>query len=183
MFTVRPWRTDDRPAVLALNVELQDYERALRPSRASGASMTETYVAVLEDRLRDPDEDGALFVAEERGRVVGFVTCFVDEDTLESAPDEVTIHDLVVTRAARRRGVGRALVEAVRAFARERGIGRLVVSALKANRETIDAYRALGFLPMTLTLETDAVRPTRSRRRLRSAPYGPTGGASRSPTA
>lgn len=105
--TVCVWRPDDRP-VVALNAELQDHERVFRPSRRRGEEMTEGYVAGLEEELDDEENDGEVFVAEEEGRVVGFVVCFVDEDQLESEPGEVVINDLIVTADARRRGVGGA---------------------------------------------------------------------------
>ena len=155
MLIIRPWRADDRPAVLALNAELQEHERALRPSRTPGAEMTEGYIGRLEARLDDEAQDGALFVAEEDGRVVGFLCCFVDNDVLERVPREVFITDLVVTAAAQRRGVGRALVGAVRAFARDRGITRLVVTVLEVNEGAAAAYRALGFRPAARTLVAD----------------------------
>ena len=157
MPNIRPWRPADRPAVLALNAELQDHERAVRPSRRLGAEMTEAYVAGLERRLASGEEDGALFVAEDEGAaVIAFAACFVGEDALESEPAEVVIEDLVVAAGARGRGIGRALVGAARDFARERGVRRIVISALVANADAIAAYRALGFRPLYTRLEREA---------------------------
>ena len=156
-FTVRLWRPADRPAMLALNAELQEHERGLRPSRLPGAAMTEAYVAELERRLAARDGDGALFVADgEEGQVVGFVACLVDKDVLEVEPAEVVIEDLVVAAGARRRGVGRALVEAALGFARERRVRRVVVSALVVNEDALATYRALGFRPLYTRLEREA---------------------------
>ena len=157
MPVVRPWRPADRLAVLALNAELQDHERALRPSRLPGAEMTEAYVAGLESRLVGGSDAGALYVAEDgEGSVIGLVACFVDKDALEVEPAEVVMEDLVVAAGLRRRGVGRALVEVALGFARERRVRRVVVSALVVNEDALATYRALGFRPLYTRLERES---------------------------
>jgi ribosomal protein S18 acetylase RimI-like enzyme len=152
--TVRPWRPQDRDAILALNAELQEHERARRPSRRLGAEMTEGYVRALEAELAREAEDAALFVAESTdGDVLGFATCFVVEDELERNPRQLRIEDVVVAEGARRQGIGRALVAAACRFAGERGVQRVVLSVLTVNEEAAAAYAALGFQPVLLTLE------------------------------
>ena len=151
---VRPWRAEDRCAVLALNAELQDHERALRPSLRPGAAITGAYVAALEARLARLGEDGALLVAEAAdGAVLGLATCFVATDELEQEQRLVRIEDLVVTGTARRCGIGRALLAEAGRFARRRGIRRLVLSVLESNHEAAAAYHAAGFRPVKRTLE------------------------------
>jgi ribosomal protein S18 acetylase RimI-like enzyme len=140
--------------VLALNAELQEHERTRRPSRRPGPDMTEDYVVALEAQLAAKGDDGALFVAEAvDGTVIGFATCFIDEDELEQKPRQLRIEDVAVTGNARRHGVGRALVAAACDFARERGIRRVVLSVLTTNDEATATYAALGFQPVLLTLE------------------------------
>ncbi|MFL5336776.1 MAG: GNAT family N-acetyltransferase [Geminicoccaceae bacterium] len=152
--TVRAWRAQDRDAVLALNTELQEHERALRPSLRPGPAMTEAYVTALEARLARVGEDGALLVAEgPGGQVLGFATCFVDEDELEREPRLVRIEDVVVARAARRQGIARALLAEASRFAGRHGIRRVVLSVLALNAEAAAAYHAAGFRPVKLTLE------------------------------
>jgi ribosomal protein S18 acetylase RimI-like enzyme len=142
--------------VVALTAELQEHERALRPSRRPGAEMKEGYVAAIEAALAEAKEDGALLVAEAAdGGIVGFATCFVSKDTLEIEQPELRVEDLVVAQAARRRGIGRALVAAACRFAHARGIGRVVLSVLTVNTEAAAAYTALGFRPVLVTLEKD----------------------------
>lgn len=151
--TIRPWTAADRDAVVALNAELQEHERAIRPSRRLGAEMSDGYVGRLERRLGEAGAGGALLVAELDGRVVGFAACFVDKDELEIDPREMVLEDLVVTAAARRRGIARMLVSAVGSFAAERSIHRLTISAITGNEAALGTYRALGFTEAVVTLE------------------------------
>ena len=152
--TVRAWRPADRPAILALNAELQDHERQIRPSRRIGAEMTEPYLAEIERRLSAKGDDAALLVAEDQeGGVIGFVTCFVLESDLEQEPREALIEDVVVTARARGQGVGRALIEAACGFARVRGAVRMEIAVLTGNDVAAASYAAMGFVPARQTLE------------------------------
>lgn len=152
--SIRAWAAPDRPAILALNAQLQEHERALRPSRRPGSVMTEEYVSALETRLAEKGEDGALLVAESGGgEVVGFATCFIDEDELEQNPRHLRIEDLAVAREFRRQGICRALVDASIAFAHERGVDRVELSVLTVNSDAAATYAALGFRPILVTLE------------------------------
>ena len=132
-------------------VELQEYERGLRASRQPGAAMAEAYVQNLMARLEL--EDGAVLVAELDARVVGFAACFVGADRLERTPTEVQIEDLVVTAAVRRRGVARALLQAIDGFARQRQTARLVLTVLDGNLVARAAYASLGFRAAFVSLE------------------------------
>jgi ribosomal protein S18 acetylase RimI-like enzyme len=152
--TVRPWRADDRAAVLALNGELQEHERGLRPSLRPGAEMAEEYLADLEQQLARLGDDGALLVAERAdGKVVGFATCFIRRSLLERDAPELVVEDLCVAAGTRRCGVGRALVEATAELAARRGIRRIELSVLTVNEGAAAAYARMGFAPVRLTLE------------------------------
>jgi GNAT superfamily N-acetyltransferase len=76
-----------------------------------------------------------LFLAEENGDVVGFVSSWLENNV-------AWIGDLYVTKAARRTGVGRALVGAVTENLRARGATHLL---LGANLESLSFYEKLGF--------------------------------------
>ena len=90
------------------------------------------------------------------GSVIGFTACFLDKDVLEADPVEVRIEDLAVAAGARRRGIGRALVEAALGFAHERQVRRVVIAALVVNDDALATYRALGFRPLYTRLEREA---------------------------
>ncbi len=77
----------------------------------------------------------ALFLAEEDGRPVGFVTAWLEDHFAR-------IGDLYVTEAGRRHGTGRLLVDTVIENLRARGATHLFVNA---NPAVLDFYDRLGF--------------------------------------
>jgi GNAT superfamily N-acetyltransferase len=80
-------------------------------------------------------------VAVEDGRLVGMVAGFTDRD------DETTANliAMYVAPRARRRGVGRALVEAQVAWAADAGFARISLQVNVANDGAYRLYEALGF--------------------------------------
>ena len=78
------------------------------------------------------------FVAEGDGAVVGYVTA-------NYAVDEAEILNLGVAPAHRRRGVGRALVEAMLARLRQGGIAAVFLEVRESNAIAQQLYTALGF--------------------------------------
>ena len=84
----------------------------------------------------------ALFLAEEDGRPVGFVSAWLEGHVAR-------IGDLYVAARGRRHGTGRALVETVIENLRARGATHLV---LNANRDALAFYERLGFREESRTL-------------------------------
>ena len=80
-------------------------------------------------------DSNALFLAEEDGRPVGFVTAWLEDHFAR-------IGDLYVTEAGRRQGTGRLLVDTVIENLRARGATHLFVNA---NPAALDFYDRLGF--------------------------------------
>jgi ribosomal protein S18 acetylase RimI-like enzyme len=155
LLIIRKWQVRDKGILTELNAELQDFERNLRPSRRHGDEMSLDYTSSLLKRLNLENETGEVFVAEIEGKVVGFVSCFLCEDELESVPAEVLIEDLVVAKTARGKSVGKALTKAVTSYALEHGITRVVVSVLQQNNSAFRFYESMGFKLAVLTLECD----------------------------
>ena len=77
----------------------------------------------------------ALFLAEDDGRPVGFVTAWLDDHVAR-------IGDLYVVEAGRRHGTGRQLVDTVIENLRARGATHLLVDA---HPDALDFYERLGF--------------------------------------
>lgn len=88
-------------------------------------------------------EDHDDFIAEEEGRAVGVASVGPHGD------DAVAwVSKVFVAREARRRGVGRALLQAVHAAARARGYRRIGLRTRVIFREAIALYESEGYKPI-----------------------------------
>jgi ribosomal protein S18 acetylase RimI-like enzyme len=103
--------------------------------------------------LRDPD--AALLLREQgAGRALGLAIVRIARAPGVALEDErAEISDLWVDPAERRRGIGRALVDASLAWLRERGVGRVSVRVAVANAEGQAFWRALGFADLLDVLQ------------------------------
>ncbi len=122
--------------------------------------------AWLQSVLRRPDFFG--FAAVEGEAVVGALTGFVLPLT-QRARVELFVYDVAVDARRRRRGVGRALMDAVRAKARVLDAACVFVLADDEDTHALDFYRALGGAGAKVTAFTfrpgrAAPRSTRSGR-------------------
>ena len=136
---VRPARPSDTATVLALVRELAEYEGA--------ADQVEAGEADLNEALFAPGARAHALVAELGGEVVGTAVYFLSFSTW-TGRHGLYLEDLYVRPAARRRGVGRALLGALASEALSRGLPRLEWSVLDWNEPAISFYRALGATPM-----------------------------------
>lgn len=144
--TIRPYRPEDDPAIERCFVELQDFERSLGANRVPGATIAARYRRLLLAHCREAD--GALFVAEDGGDVVGFVAVFAHEDShdmIEAASEHAHLSDIVVLPAYRGLGFGRALLQRAEAYARARGATALTLDVLVANASAHSLYHSDGF--------------------------------------
>jgi ribosomal protein S18 acetylase RimI-like enzyme len=94
----------------------------------------------------------ALFLAEEDGAALGFVTAWLEDHVAR-------IGDLYVTEEGRRHGTGRALVETVIENLRARGATHVL---LNANLDAVAFYERLGFREESrnLVLALDVAEPS-----------------------
>ena len=91
--------------------------------------------------LREPTHH-LLIAYDDGARPVGFVTGV--ETTHPDKGTEMFLYELGVDGPARRRGVGRALVQALLALARERGCYGMWVATDTANEAAVATYRGAG---------------------------------------
>jgi GNAT superfamily N-acetyltransferase len=96
-------------------------------------------------RLIERDRDAAAFVARDAtGSIIGMVTVQLVVSTAEGAPS-ARIEDVVVDGDVRRRGIGRALVEAALDWARGTGATRAQLLMDTSNAAAEAFYARLGW--------------------------------------
>ncbi|HET9103391.1 MAG TPA: GNAT family N-acetyltransferase [Solirubrobacteraceae bacterium] len=132
---VRAAQPRDVETIYGFIVELAEYERA--PEQVVGTP------ALLHEALfgQRPSCEG--LVAEREGAVVGFAIFHGTFSTWECRAG-LWLEDLYVPVAARRHGVGRALLGALAAIAVQRGCPRLEWHALDWNEPALRFYEQLG---------------------------------------
>jgi aminoglycoside 3-N-acetyltransferase I len=97
--------------------------------------------------------DFRAFAAVDGDRVVGGLRAHVLPMTT-SERSELFLYDIAVVPAQQRRGVGRALVAALRETAAAEGIDVVWVPADNEDTHALDFYRALGGEPAPVTIFT-----------------------------
>ena len=85
-----------------------------------------------------------LFVAELDGEVVGLAGVHVSV-SLEHDRDAAKVSAIVVDESSRRRGVGRALLDAVEAEAKARDCALVFLTTAERRQEAHEFYRRLGW--------------------------------------
>lgn len=127
--TISPLAEEDLDAVVDLDVACF----------APGSAASER--AVREKQLREELARtwARLRVArDERGEILGYVVFW-------HVTDEIHIINVAVEPSARRRGIGRALVEEVLAYARAHEAAKVLLEVRASNAAAIALYRGLGF--------------------------------------
>jgi len=87
---------------------------------------------------------GRLFVLRVNGQVAGMANALITVSTARGAP-VLLLEDVIVSRAFRGGGHGRALIEHVLDWARGQGMARVTLLADRDNAPALDFYARLGF--------------------------------------
>ena len=121
---------------------LADAPEAFAHTHAEISAKPDAYWQDMTCSVTEP-EGHAMFVAERAGEPVGMVFGLVDREHASRAH----LGGMWVDPAARARGCGRALSEAVMAWARERGLADVALWVTAGNEPAIALYEHLGFTP------------------------------------
>ena len=122
-------------------VELLDHYA--REQAGGGEPLSEQTKRSLPGKLAQRP-DAFSFLAYVGGRPVGLLNAFEGFSTFAAAP-LLNVHDVVVHRDYRGRGIAHRLLEAAESLAIERGCCRLTLEVLTANRPAIALYERFGF--------------------------------------
>jgi ribosomal protein S18 acetylase RimI-like enzyme len=137
--SVRVWRADlhEAETVARLLVEFRDWMGRDWPSENA-------FLAGVEKLMERPETDFLIGAPDEDSPPAGVVQLRYRFGVWLAAED-CWLEDLYVREAARRSGLGRALVEASVARAGERGCRRIELDVSDANEPAWQLYESLGF--------------------------------------
>lgn len=104
-------------------------------------------------------DDGFLAIAEIGGEPAGFCLGWIARNpAIYRVPEVGFVSEIAVKSAYRRRGVGRALIDAARAWFRGRGVDEFQLSTAVWNREAQAFWVALGGVPLLVRYRFDLSR-------------------------
>jgi ribosomal protein S18 acetylase RimI-like enzyme len=144
---------DDRPSVIELFKEFVRHEAGLDPH----------VTPFVQDRTNDPDEaeaylrygenlvsehDGAHVVADEDGRVVGFLCLTFSKEGPFIRPELRTVGEVsfvIVSRKHRGLGIGRDLMKKAEQLTMDAGLQRLSLMVMAGNVGAVEMYEHIGF--------------------------------------
>lgn len=157
---IRKATRDDRDALGRLGALLMDvhYNFDRRRFLDPGEEASPGYARYLLSQLDDPAS--AIFVAEVDGVVAGYCYCVIEPMSWKELRDEAGfISDLALEPSVRRRGAGRALVQAAIEWFRERNMARVMLWTSTRNDAARDLFLSAGFRPtmteMTMNLDQE----------------------------
>lgn len=155
--TIRRARRDDEAAAVALWSHLQAEHKAMDARHRPSATASERWRNDF--RVWVKGDTDRVFVAEVDGHLVGLVTAHPYwPSPMYEQEMEVYITELVVAPEQRGAGVGKRLVEAVRAWARAQGVTQIRAGVLSRNERGRAFWHREGAedLFTTVTLSVDA---------------------------
>ena len=165
---LREASTHDASAVCALWLDLMHEHEALDArfvlSEDAPLRWKNDFPLWVEDQTR------MLLLAELSGELVGFIQAHrrLDPPIFKEKP-EVFIDELYVVPSARKRGVGRLLLDAIRTWAREVGAAQLRLRVLSANSDGLAFWERHGArsmdIALTIELEVQAEKEKEHRSR------------------
>lgn len=134
---IRPARPDDAPAILEFwNPVIRDTLVTFHATEKTEAELRETIAA-------KPLAGHAFFVAEEDGAILGFASY----GQFRAGPGyaKAMEHTIILSPAARGKGVGRALMAAIEDHARAQGYHTMVAAVSGGNPQGRAFHAALGY--------------------------------------
>ena len=151
--------SSDVPVLEPLWLALHHHHQAVSPHLGPFLPDDQSWPVIL-DLLAASADEGLLFVAMEGERIIGLASAAIygSEDLASYSDTWITddnvgeIKFLVVSEAARGKGVGAALMDAVDGALVERGVRDQFVGAIEPNLGAIRFYQSRGFRPAWLEL-------------------------------
>ena len=150
---VRRAVTGDVEALVRLQREIQELHILNRPEDFKAGDDL-AVAAWIRDRIGATD--ATVWVAVIAGEVLGnavAVSKHRADHLLSPAREWCEVEQIVVTRAHRRKGIARALLQAVVVDARSRGLEQIELTSWSFNTEAHKAFAAFGFEPKIVRFE------------------------------
>lgn len=151
-YSIRFAKAGDETTIARLLEEIYNQHAEGRPDLFGGGSSKYTAEDVL--AMIEKQEMVIFVAADENDAVLGYAFCMFKEFHAPAHYKTIYLDDLNIDQKARRMGIGRALVNACRAYGKEHDCYNLTLNVWAFNEGAICFYEALGFLPQRTILES-----------------------------
>ncbi len=148
---VEPASPRDLPGMMLLMRQLADEHAAMDEYFAPGEQWGSALEMMFLDRMGRRDH--YLGVARRAGMVIGMITASLQSTPIFVLRPRAMIENVVVHRANRRQGVGRALVAAALAWCDDRGVCFAELMVAVGNPAGQRFWAACGFEPVMLRMQ------------------------------
>jgi GNAT superfamily N-acetyltransferase len=119
------------------------YSWLFAPPGSEPETWDERRAAVALCQAMESHDAAVLIATDETGRIIGFITGYLDIHSVRFGY-RCWVEDFAVDPDQRSRGVGRALLEAIRGWARERGATHLELDSAEARTDAHRFYEREG---------------------------------------
>ncbi|NQT89001.1 GNAT family N-acetyltransferase [bacterium] len=153
---IRQATLHDVPAIQRLYQDLDKHHADLLPGVFRSLTEDARPGSLVRDWIEDTEAD--YLVAEEEGRVIGFLSIRAAAHPrypMYRRHDFAMIENAVVEESLRGGGIGTRLFNAAIAWTRKRGLDYIQTTVWSANQGTKEFYCRRGFRPLTEKLELD----------------------------
>ncbi len=153
MFQIRPYKREDAKDVQKCFTELQRFENDIEPSRTDGRVVGKTYVLQMLKVCKE--KNGRVFIAEDRGKVVGYAFARIErhpERIFTTITEYVYVQDLVLLPHARKKGIGKKLLQEVEKYAKGSGMRTILLTVLAKNPSAKKFYGKSGFTELDIVM-------------------------------
>jgi GNAT superfamily N-acetyltransferase len=159
---IRTASANDVDAIGELWLQLVAYHRQIDPDNMPEAASdgARRYAVRIGDSLDDTHT--RVFVAEDKGRIVGYVMGVIVDmlpETFEEARSGF-LADIFVLGEYRHQGVGRALVEALRNWFQNRGVTHYEWFVAEKNAEARRFWEKVGGINVMIRMRASTQPPT-----------------------
>jgi GNAT superfamily N-acetyltransferase len=148
----------DLPVLGLLGAQLVRLHHAFDPDRfmAPSAGIEEGYQWFLGTQLQE--EDVVIYVAEQEGRVVGYVYAGLEPQSWKELREPAGfVHDVLVDESARGQGIATKLVEAAARWLEEHGAPRVMLWTAQQNPAAQRLFERAGFRRTMIEMTREAI--------------------------
>jgi GNAT superfamily N-acetyltransferase len=150
---IRPATIKDLKAIQELNLllfkkEHREYDKLLDLNWTFGEVGTKYFKELIEE------EDSCVFVAEDDGKIIGYLAGSETEaEDYRKLPKVAELDNMLVLKENRGSGIGRKLYDAFIEWCKSRDVKIVRIQATAQNKDAIEYYHKMGLKDYTLILE------------------------------